>query len=270
MENIDDVMAVLYAEPNESFVERRNELVKEIRSAGNRELAAEVKALRKPSAAARELNRIARTDPSGVTALLESVEALREGQAALVTGQPVDFPSLQATYRALVDALSSTAAEPYRFEVKSAIEAAALDTDGQHRLRKGTFVTAPASTGAFGFPTDFVIPAPGPELSPSKTKMRKTPEATATPTIDAAVERERAIRQEIVEAENHVTATEEAVSQANVEVNNLEAAIVDLETKLSALRAEQRAARRRLGDAVKSASRAESGLVRLRRAQNTS
>ncbi len=258
-------MVVLYAEPNESFVKRRNDLVKEMRGDGNRKLAAEVKALRKPSAAAQELNRIARNNPSGVAAVLEAVEALQEGQFALVAGKLVDFASLQATYRTLVESLSSTASDAYRFEVRSAIEAAALDTDGQHRLRNGTFVSAPAATGAFGFPTDFVVPAKNPEPSPGKTKKPKAPNASATPEVDPAVERERSHRQKIIEAETHVAATKEALTQANVKVNDLEAEIADLETKLSALRAEQRAARRRLADAVKSASRAEAAFVRLRK-----
>lgn len=265
VENIEDVMAGLYAEPNELFVERRNKLVRKIRSAGNRELAAEVKALRKPSAAAGELNRIVRDNPSGTAALLKAVEAIQEGQSALLAGTLVDFASLQATYRAMVEKLSSTASEAYRFEVKSAIEAAALDTDGQHRLREGTFVTAPAATGAFGFPTDFALPAASPEPSPGKTKTPKAPKASATPTVDPAVERERALRQEIIEAETHVADTEEAVTHASVQVKDLEAGIAELETKLSALQAEQRAARRRLVDAVKSASRAEAALVRLRK-----
>lgn len=263
-------MANLYAEPNESFVERRNELVKEIRGDGDRVLAAQVKALRKPSAVAGELNRIVRDNPSGVSDLITAVDALQEGQAALVARKSVDFASLQSNYRALVQALSSSAPEAYRYEVKAAIEAAALDSDGRRRLSTGTFVTVPSATGGFGFPTDFVVPASSPKTSGRKAKKAeeaqkaKPSKKSKTPATDkATLERERFRRRATIAAEANVASTEKAVTQANVRVKEVESEIAVLETKISELRVEHHEARENLELAVEAARQATADLAEL-------
>jgi len=62
----------LYGEPADVFVAERNTLVKEVRTNGDRDLANEIKTLRKPSAVAAEVNAVVRADPDGVALILQA------------------------------------------------------------------------------------------------------------------------------------------------------------------------------------------------------
>src|SRR5919201_1586357 len=70
----------LYGLPLDEFTPRRDELAKELRTAGKRDEAAWVKALRKPSAAAWLVNQLARTQRSDAGRVLDSSDALRADQ----------------------------------------------------------------------------------------------------------------------------------------------------------------------------------------------
>ena len=76
----DDAVDALYGLPLDEFTPRRDELVKELRSAGKRDEAAWVKALRKPSTAAWLVNQLARTQRSDAKRVLDSSDALRVAQ----------------------------------------------------------------------------------------------------------------------------------------------------------------------------------------------
>ena len=68
---IAEAKQLLYGYPLAEFVASRDELVKEIRNAGDRELAAEIKKLRKPSVVAGEVNRVVRADPDRLSSVFE-------------------------------------------------------------------------------------------------------------------------------------------------------------------------------------------------------
>jgi hypothetical protein len=76
----EDAVDELYGLPLDEFTPRRDELSKELRSAGNREAAAWVKSLRKPTAAAWLVNQLARTQRSDARGVLDSGDALRSAQ----------------------------------------------------------------------------------------------------------------------------------------------------------------------------------------------
>ena len=71
----------LYALRPEEFVAARNDLAKRLTEAGERERAAEIKALRKPSLAVWLVNRLARERELDVQRLAKAGEALMQGQA---------------------------------------------------------------------------------------------------------------------------------------------------------------------------------------------
>lgn len=71
----------LYAGPPAEFVARRDELVKQARAAGDRALAARIRALRRPSVGAWYLNTAARAGLTSLRELLHLGEQLREAQA---------------------------------------------------------------------------------------------------------------------------------------------------------------------------------------------
>jgi hypothetical protein len=76
----------LYALPLDEFTAARDELARRLRRAGERDGAAEVKRLRKPSVAAWALNQVRRNDPGRADELLEAGRRLREAQERLLAG----------------------------------------------------------------------------------------------------------------------------------------------------------------------------------------
>ena len=70
----------LYGLPLEEFVRARNALAARLRKAGQTDAAAEIAALRKPSAPLWAINQLARTDAGAITRLLDATDALRSAQ----------------------------------------------------------------------------------------------------------------------------------------------------------------------------------------------
>jgi hypothetical protein len=77
----------LYGLPLDQFTPRRDALAKELRTAGRKDDAAWVKALRKPSAAAWLVNQLARTQASDAARVIDSGEALRAAQDRAIAGK---------------------------------------------------------------------------------------------------------------------------------------------------------------------------------------
>ena len=81
MTDLESAVDQLHAVPLEDFVAERKRLAKELRSAGERESAAELAKLPKPSAPAWALNSVARDEPDVVGGWLEAAETLRDASA---------------------------------------------------------------------------------------------------------------------------------------------------------------------------------------------
>src|SRR5918996_3616110 len=76
----------LFAVPLEDFVAERKQVAKELREAGERDAAAEVAKLPKPTPPAWALNQLAREEPEAVGAWLDAAEELRDVSASPGTG----------------------------------------------------------------------------------------------------------------------------------------------------------------------------------------
>ena len=76
----------LYALPLDEFTPARDALARQLRTDGDRDGAAEVKALRKPNLPAWALNRVCHREPGQVEELLAAGARLQEAQAKLVSG----------------------------------------------------------------------------------------------------------------------------------------------------------------------------------------
>ena len=76
----------LFEEDPKTFVAARDRLAKELRAAGQRDEAAEVRALRRPSVSAWGLNQVARRDASTIEELLASIERARVAQDEVLAG----------------------------------------------------------------------------------------------------------------------------------------------------------------------------------------
>lgn len=141
MADVPEVADPLYGLPADEFVAARDALVKDLRAEGDKELAAQVKALRRPSAAAAALNQAVRAEP----ALLEEVLAATAGLGdAMGSG---DRDALRAATRtereasrallAAAEARAGKVSAETSQRMASTLRAAALDEQLTGLLRRG-------------------------------------------------------------------------------------------------------------------------------------
>jgi hypothetical protein len=138
--------AQLYALAPEGFIAGRDALVGELTDAGEAELAAAVKKLRKPSIVAWAVNAAARERPDDVQALLRAGDALRRAQQAAVAGSgDVDLREATQERRSIIASLADTAAsalgaraQAHRDAIALTLEAASVDRELGTRLHDAT------------------------------------------------------------------------------------------------------------------------------------
>ena len=148
----------LYGLALEEFTPARDALAKELKAAGRKDEAAEVKSLRKPSVAAWALNRAARDDPDAVERLRAAGADLRDAQEQALSG---DAGQLRDASRALageVDRVAALAADVLRSagrpasaaqqeKIASTLRTAAVDEAAGDVLARGVLVDELESTG---------------------------------------------------------------------------------------------------------------------------
>ncbi|MFL5864737.1 MAG: hypothetical protein ACJ780_28905 [Solirubrobacteraceae bacterium] len=170
----------LYGLPLERFVPERTALVRTLRSAGEREEAAAVAALRKPSVAAWTVNQLVRTRGREVEALLRAGDALRGAQAGVVAGSADarDLRSAAERERAAVDDLVQTArglltsggqelSATTLERVADTLHAAALDDEARSQVSEGRLVREVRHVGLGVGGGEAAGPAPAPS-APSR------------------------------------------------------------------------------------------------------
>ena len=205
----------LYGLAPESFVDARNQLVKQLRTSGQRELAAAVALMRRPNVIAGELNRVLRLDPALVEHLIDAADALRDGHQQVLEGDPVDLTALQRAHRQLARQLAELS-ERNQADVLSAIESASLDESCHDRLRAASFATEPAPQTGFDLltPTATVI-------SLTEARAKRAAREKATEARSKATEaKTRAARARAAVAETPPGSTEraEAIAAADREL----------------------------------------------------
>jgi hypothetical protein len=143
-------VAALYGGALDAFVAQRDGLARTLRSAGRREEAATVKALKKPRAVAWALNAGRQADAATVTELGWAVDAVSEAQTG---GGDIReaLATLRAAERDLVEAAERAAQNHGRpvdeTELASAVRAVVADPDALADLRAGRLVDVPPSGG---------------------------------------------------------------------------------------------------------------------------
>ncbi|MGH3429388.1 MAG: hypothetical protein ACRDQZ_17780 [Mycobacteriales bacterium] len=80
---LESALDELYAAPREDFIARRKDLASALRAAGKKSAADRIEKLTKPTTAAWLANRLARTDPDEVRALVDLGDALRRAHERL-------------------------------------------------------------------------------------------------------------------------------------------------------------------------------------------
>lgn len=224
----------LYRVEPEAFVAARDALVKELRASGEREEAARVAKLRRPSPGAWALNKVARSEPELVEAALAAGVALRRATDAAVAGDPAGLRSATADARRTADAVINAAAgllgprgASSRAELAAAMNAVALDHDVADELRSGTLSALPDSSG-FGFGFDA-----GSDVAPS---------------VDLKLAESNERRRRRAEREAEVDRLEGDAARMAAEAEEAEAAARDARTRAEAAEQAAAAARAALSD----------------------
>ena len=148
----------LYGLPLEEFTPGRDALARELKAAGRKDEAAEVKALRKPSVAAWALNRVARDHPDAVERLRTVGTQLREAQEQAMSG---DASRLRDAGRALSDEIDHvaglaadvlndagrSASAAQQEKISGTLRTAAIDDAAGDALARGVLVDELEATG---------------------------------------------------------------------------------------------------------------------------
>ncbi|MFE2156118.1 hypothetical protein ACFXAO_39490 [Streptomyces lavendulae] len=184
------------------FTAARDEYVVKARKAGDRELAAAIAALRKPTVAAWTAGLLARRRPKEAQSLIQLGEALRTAHRTLDArqlrqlshDQHVVIQELARTARALAVDAGQAVSEPVLHEVEQILHAVLADPDVAAQWMAGRLVKAPDA--ALGFTG--LEPAPG--AVPAKEQVRPPEPDAGGRVVQARRERVRAARAEAAEA----------------------------------------------------------------------
>jgi hypothetical protein len=140
----------LFGLPLERFVAERTALAKELRSRGERDQAAQVEALRKPTLAAWAVNQLVRTQGRDVKALFEAGDRARRSQAELLAGRGAGAALREAldqernavsrllgTARGLLSVEGDELSPAMLERVAETLHAAALEDDARAQVADG-------------------------------------------------------------------------------------------------------------------------------------
>jgi hypothetical protein len=265
----EDPIDRLYGLPLEEFVAARDALAKELRAGGDRERAAEVKKLGKPTRAAWAVNRLARDRPKELGALVDAGAALAGAQEQLLEGADADvLRGAAEAARRLVDALAdeSEADGATRDKVRATLHAATVDEEVRNEVASGRLVKERSASGFGGLdaliaagmkgrPTGGKAKAKGAKAKP-KTKGAKAASATrAPPTPKGPDAREvRRRRDALRRAKEDEAEAEDALSGAQRSLSQVEATLAARRRELENAEAALSSARERRERAERAAA----------------
>ncbi|NEW44995.1 hypothetical protein GV792_03435 [Nocardia cyriacigeorgica] len=235
---LSEIAAELYGLDPGEFVAARKDRAAQAKDAGDRELAAAVADLRKPTVAAWTVNLLARGAPDEVNALLRLGAALRDAQRTL-SGD--DLRQLTRQRQHVVSAVATRAGElavehdrpvgePVLREVAATLTAALADPEVADQVRSGTLAKA-ASYEGFGEAAPALAAVPDTETDEGRLARKRGTE-------DGRGSRDRARQREDQEAERRKAADEELdaarrnAESARTDLHSAEGDAADAEHRL--------------------------------------
>jgi hypothetical protein len=248
---VDELTAIadaLYAGSADDFTDARNRAAKDV---GDKELAAEVKKLKKPSIAAWAVNLLVRRESEQIDSVLGLAGQLRAAAEAL---DGAELRALTKQRRQLTSALASTARSlardagikltgPVVDQVEGMLTAAMLDPVAAQVVRTGRVVTAFTSTGVSELDVASVVAVPGSiEVQATPVAADEEPDPVALHVVPdggaklAAAEDavEEAVEQ-VAAAERELVAAEAVVEELNARRLQLQGDADELRRKLAAI-----------------------------------
>jgi hypothetical protein len=171
--DVDEIAERLYALPPDEFTAARDETAREAPDATVKKA---VKGLRKPTAAAHEVNRLVRERTGDVDALLDLGDAMR----AAMTGDPAELRRLTEERRRLIGTLvDADLPTGVQQDVTATLEAATADSELGAAVRSGRLVK-PLRYAGFGAMPDLDDAVATPLRRGAATTSRATGKATPT------------------------------------------------------------------------------------------
>ncbi|MFZ4717850.1 MAG: hypothetical protein ACOYMR_00400 [Ilumatobacteraceae bacterium] len=265
----DELIRSLYRTDPEQFVAQRDATVKELKRAGQKDLAASLSKLRRPKVAEHAMNLLAASDPELVAEWADAVVAAEDEQAAVIGGAPATglAPLLAAVRTAsgrLVDAAAAGlpgGGAAHRAAIADALRAAA-STAGAARVRAG-LMGAPFEPSDEFFPgTEHVAVRPR-TIHPPKPKPTRAA-AVDRPIAEVVPLRSRKEDEAARRAAAKASAEEERRRRA--EEAERRKALELAKAKVAAAKDRQAAAQRDLDAATDAVRQAEDALEELERA----
>ena len=248
--NLDKELDRLYGLPLDEFTRARNTLAGELRTAGEREAADQVKALPKPSISAWTVNQLARKERLQVRSLLTAGERLRQAQADLLRGgSQGELQEALGRQREVVAALLESAKEVLRAAGHPATEAtlerirgtmtsAAGDEEGTQLVQSGRLTKDLDPTGFGALP-----PGAGSEPTSAPAESRRAGEEARRRRIEEAKREVDALRAEVAERKAHARRAKTEARRAERAAEAAREAVEKAEDELEGLARRLEAAR---------------------------
>jgi hypothetical protein len=236
---------LLLIDPND-FVARRNDLARELRAQGDKDGAAEVKGLRRPSVAVWALNQVAHEHSELAHQLVDAAHAAEGAQRALLEGNaPDDFRAVVTRRRDAMTAVAAAASvviersgrtrDANARDIDTALNAIVASSDALDMFARAELIAIPDASGETEMFAGITLPestraAPAASLRalPARTGPNGAPAALP------AAERPQSAR--LTKAREQLAQHREALSSAEHDLQAAEAVVADASDQLALAR----------------------------------
>jgi hypothetical protein len=239
----------LYGLPPDEFTRARNELAARLKSDGDSESAASVKALKKPTVPAALVNQLARRESKLVQRLLEAGDALKRAQAdALRGGGAAELhhaaANVRDTIRELVQAAQQgrgAVSQAVLDRVRTTLDAAAVDDDARAALEAGRVTKEYQRVGFPAFDaaaTTLAAKTDRPAVARDELAERRKQREEQRERVRALRERLQDLRREAARAEQEARRAEQEAETARAEADRAARESAELMAELERTEAE--------------------------------
>lgn len=208
----------LYGLALDEFTSERNELAKRLRSEGEKEEAARVAKLRKPSTAAWAVNQLVRTQKKAIGELFDAGDEMIDAQSQAIGGngsadaiKAATQKQREATTKLLKAAAGLLSSDGHELpasvqeRVSETLRAAAIDPESREQVSDGCLVKELHFTGLAGFTADAQTSARA-----DRAKEKRERETA----LRAAKEEQGEAERELKQAQRQLEAAERELTQA--------------------------------------------------------
>ncbi|MFZ0668612.1 MAG: hypothetical protein WAM97_22875 [Acidimicrobiales bacterium] len=281
----------LYGLPPSEFTSRRDALATDARKSGDKDLADLVKRLRRPTVGAWLVNALSRQQTEGMQRLIDLGETMRTAQRNLAGDELKDLSrqrqslisELARDAKRIASSYGQPANDSALQDLTRTLDAAVADSDAAEEVKGGRLTAALQYSGFGDFgPSD--LPARAVVDKDAKRGTQKAPNkatVTASEADTSSLDNARRVLKEAeatkVALERDVRSKESALDRADDECGRLGERVAELDKQLSKLREARRkaesgriaaqkeleAARLRLHQSEKAATRASSSVNRI-------